>query len=248
MTAALRPSLGLRHFSLATAGGEGSPRHTEANPGDGTIVAGPTSAAPQCLTAAEILARPKYIGGSWFGTRMHWTATEGAALRILADAKADLEKSADALGRSPTSIAHRARDTGLTLPPAWAALIAPKRKLLVRAEPKIALAYPFIIKKRDEHADLLAVNSLVPRWLPGREDVCQEIMLALWEGKITVDQLRANKDNLRGFIRDFTKANYEAGGHSISLHAPRGDGDDRMLIDSLADDPGRLWIEPQESA
>lgn len=174
------------------------------------------------LTVKELLARPRY-GGSWCGTRSHWTDTDEAQLRVLCEAGADVEKSADALGRSPTSIAHRARDTGLLVPTAWSKLITPKRvaKLTV---PRFALSYPFIIRKRDEHADLLAVNSLVPHGLPGREDVCQEIMLALWEGKITLDQLKANRSNVRSFVRAFTVENYEGGGYAMSLDQPMADG------------------------
>jgi hypothetical protein len=95
------------------------------------------------------------------------------------------------------------------------------------------LSYPYIAVKRDEHADLLAVNALVPAWMPGREDVCQEIMLALWEKQITLEQLKANRVDLRSFVRSFTKANYEAGGFAISLDQPMYDG--RSWHDVLAD-------------
>lgn len=175
------------------------------------------------ITAAEILARPK-AGGFWCWTGTHWSDHEITALRVLCEAGADVEKSADALGRSPTSIAHRAKDTGLPIPSAWAGLIRTRKapRPLIVATP--ALAYPFIVRRRDEHADLMAVNGLVPRGLPGREDVCQEIMLALWEGKITLDQLKANRSNVRAFVRTFTTENYEGGGYAMSLDQPMHDG------------------------
>lgn len=97
---------------------------------------------------------------------------------------------------------------------------------------KPQLAYPFIIRRRDEHADLLAVNSIVPRQLPGREDVCQEIMLALWEQKITLDDLLANRARVREFVAAFKRQNMESGGYAISLDVPMHDG--RSWHDVLA--------------
>ena len=107
-----------------------------------------------------------------------------------------------------------------------------------RAVPKprairVQLAYPFIAKPRDEHAELLAVNSIVPQGIPGREDICQEIMLALWEKRISIDQLRANKSDVRAFVNNFTRANYESGGHAISLDQPMKSG--QSWHDVLAD-------------
>lgn len=97
-------------------------------------------------------------------------------------------------------------------------------KLLPRIrEPRVVMSYPFVGKPRDEHAELLAVNKLVPQ-MPGREDICQEIMLALWEKKISLDDLKANRADIRGFVRRFTKDNYEVGGYAISLDAPMHTG------------------------
>lgn len=107
------------------------------------------------------------------------------------------------------------------------------RKPKIVAAKAPLLAYPYIAVKRDEHADLLAVNSLVPASMPGREDVCQEIMLALWERRITLDQLKANRADLRAFVRSFTRDNYEAGGYAISLDVPMRSG--QSWHDVLAD-------------
>lgn len=98
-----------------------------------------------------------------------------------------------------------------------------KIKVIKIREPKIVLSYPYIIKPRDEHAELLTVNKLVPP-MPGREDICQEIMLALWERKITMDQLRANLADVRSFVRSFKRANYEVGGYAVSLDQPMESG------------------------
>jgi hypothetical protein len=46
-----------------------------------------------------------------------------AALRTLARAGIDITAAAAALGRTPTSVAHRARDTGLRLPQSWRAVL-----------------------------------------------------------------------------------------------------------------------------
>jgi hypothetical protein len=106
-----------------------------------------------------------------------------------------------------------------------------KLRTKVLRERYVPLQYPFVAKPRDEHADLLAVNVLVPH-MPGREDICQEIMLALWEKKITLDQIKANRADLRAFVRGFNKENYEAGGYAISLDDPMHDG--RSWHDVLA--------------
>jgi hypothetical protein len=170
----------------------------------------------------DFLKRPRY-GGAWVATRKRWSQEDDVWLKKLCVGNADLNKSADALGRAPSTLAHRAAGRGLKLPKEWAALIRPKRERIIRAT-QIQLAYPFIIKARGDAADLLEVNSLVPDYLLGREDVCQEIMLALYEGTVTIDELRKNKGHLRAFIRSFKRDNLEEGGYAISLDQPMRDG------------------------
>lgn len=85
-----------------------------------------------------------------------------------------------------------------------------------------SMAYPYIRVKTDENAELLAVNALVPK-MEAREDVCQSIMIALWEKKITLDDIRRNKDSIREFMRAVRRKNYEGSGYAISLDAPRED-------------------------
>lgn len=189
--------------------------------------------------AEALLARPRFFNGGWLNTRLNWTDRDVRELRILCGASVSPEKAADAIGRSPSSIAWRARDAGLVLPAEWSKIIRPERK--AASGLRIQLAYPYIIKKRDGHADLLAVNNIVPHGMPGREDVCQEIMLAMWEGRITVEQLRANAANLRAFIRAFKAANYEASGYATSLDAPVFGTDNLTLIDTISTEHRSVW-------
>lgn len=187
----------------------------------------------ELISTKTILSRPKYgwLGG-WHDTGCWWRREEDVALAALCEARASLEKSADGLGRSPTSIAHRARDGGLKLPIEWRDAIT-KRKPKVARE--ILLQYPYVRCVRGDHADLLAVNSLVPRYLldHARADICQEIMLALWQKQTTLDELRADKSLVRKFTSGFYSTNFESGGHALSLDAPMHDG--RSWYDVLPD-------------
>lgn len=92
------------------------------------------------------------------------------------------------------------------------------------------LVYPFIRTARDEHAELLEVNGMVPRGLLGRADVVQEIMLALFEHRETIETVRAGA--WRGYIRSFYRANHEAAGQAVSIDVPRFAGG-RSLLDTL---------------
>jgi hypothetical protein len=51
----------------------------------------------------------------------------------------------------------------------------------------------------------LAANALVPKGMPEwmRADICQSMMLALFEGTVTIEELQQNKDKVRFFIRKF---------------------------------------------
>jgi hypothetical protein len=164
-----------------------------------------------------------YFGIRAWNNHQFWNDADILRLEQFCESDADLASSAAELKRLPSAAAHKASRLGLKLPREWVALIRPKRKLIVR-EPRTQLAYPFIIKARGDAADLLEVNSMVPAYLPGREDVCQEIMLALFEGAITIDDLRKNKGQIRTFIKAFRRDNWEEGGYAISLDAPMHDG------------------------
>jgi len=188
----------------------------------------------ELINVPTLLSNPRSFTGCHAWTRTWWTRPEVVALKALCEADAPLEKSADSLGRSPTSIAHRARDTGLILPAEWRDAITTYRKK-PRSPKEEPLQYPYIRNVRGEHADLLSVNSIVPRGLPDhmRADICQEIMLALWQGDVTLDELRSEKSLVNQFIRGARKANFEAGGYALSLDQPMHDG--RNWYDVLPD-------------
>lgn len=183
--------------------------------------------------AADLLARrAKYMGGARLDTRCHWDWRAKSELRILAAANADIERVADILGRSPTSIAHRCQTERLSIPSAWAKLIRKPRKTSPRWMP---LAYPYINVRRAENATLLLVNEMVSRALPGREDVCQDIMLAILESGLTPDRATVNS-----FIARFKKQNYESSGFAVSLDSIVPGTSDLRLIDTLSEDDS-IW-------
>ena len=181
-------------------------------------------------TAQELLSKPRF-GGYWWASHSTWTNQERADLGTLAAAGATPMQAADALGRSDKSIAWYARDylSYDQMPLSWRRLITPAR-LIVPAQPRIQLAYPYLPKATNAGgADLvLAVSALVSRAFPDfmRADICQTVLLAILEGKSTLSDLQGSADALRGFVRSYRKANDEP--RSItSMDAPRFDDDDR---------------------
>src|SRR5689334_10701881 len=110
-----------------------------------------------------------------------------AVVQVLALAGVNPTLAADTLSREERSIAYKARDLGIYIPPEWSAFL-PKPKHIPRPrEKRILLNYPFIIQvDKDKDADLMAVNSLVPKSIPDhmRGDICQDILLAVYEGKV----------------------------------------------------------------
>ena len=63
------------------------------------------------------------------------------------------------------------------------------------------------------------LNDLVPRAYPEhmRADIIQEMMLAVIEGKFSIDEIKSNRDKSAWFIKKFWKDNYEVNGHGISF-------------------------------
>lgn len=154
--------------------------------------------------AAAILARgPRLIGNGWHYTNCHWSDVDERNVAVLCAAGVDLEATANSLGRKPTTIAHHCRDRGFSIPPEWAAAITKRKAKIIDA----LMSFPYIKKARPEHADLMRANALVPPSLPEhmRADVCQSIMLALFEGNVTLYDLERNKKKTRWFIRKFYK-------------------------------------------
>lgn len=195
----------------------------------------------EVISVPALLARPRYLGGGYYDQGTQWWRRDEVALAALCEAKASIEKVAASLGRLPTTIAHRASDTGLSLPAEWRALIYKRRPLSPRI-PQVPLQYPYLVEAKGEHADLLSVNALIPRGLPDhvRADVCQEIMLALWEKKIDIAELKKSPLLVRSFIKTFRAANHEMNGYAMSLDAPMQDG--RSWYDVLPESGG-LWRE-----
>ena len=59
----------------------------------------------------------------WWNTNYTWTAEDVAKLKVLAEASADLHRSAAALGHSATALCWKCRDIGIAMPPEWVQLI-----------------------------------------------------------------------------------------------------------------------------
>lgn len=186
--------------------------------------------------ASNILDHKRYGEGFWMDSRTWWKDADVFALEVLCEADSNIEQSADALGRPPKSLAWKARDSGFILPSPWARLIAPKRAIKLRTRDPI-LAYPYITKPRPEHADLLEINSIIPKSIPDnmRADMCQEIMLAILEGRTTLDDLRSRSKNSAYFIRKFYHDNFEQAGQALSFSAVTAEGDqDERSYDEIA--------------
>lgn len=184
---------------------------------------------------ALLLERPRYPDGLRLNTHTPWAYQDEIYLQVLCIAGSDINAASAVLGRSATAVAHRASDAGMSIPKAWRALIASKtpRK---PAEPRwVPMAYPYVSAKRAENAHVLEVNSLVAKYLPGRADICQEILLALWEKRVTMETLRKQGQNLRAFVKQFYKANHELGGYASSLDAPitGRDGDTYTMMATI---------------
>lgn len=188
------------------------------------------------IHATELLAQPARM--RWSHAR--WAYQDEIYLQVLCIAGSDIERAGAALGRTPEAVAWRAADAGMTLPPAWRKLTASKtpRK---PAEPRwVPMAYPYVSAKRAENAQVMEVNRLVAEYLPGRADICQEILLALWEKKVTMDELRKQGKALRSFVRQFYKTNHEMSGYARSLDAPLTRDSEFSLMDTISTEDG-LW-------
>lgn len=196
------------------------------------------------ISAADLLptllARPPMYNGLRLNSRRNWSDMERQEISILCGGVVPIEKAADILGRSPTSIARQSRDLGLRLPEDWRKLLSPKRAAVPQ---RIPLSYPYIIKERPSDADLLRVNSLVPKTFPEhmRADICQSVMLALYEGDISLPELESNKTNMRWFVKRY----YREQSPYQEIHIDLSDrGDDRPYYDIAAS----AWHEAKESA
>lgn len=185
--------------------------------------------------AERILARPMQ---GWYWTKTHWRPDDVFKLEVLCEADAPLEGSADAIGRTPTSIAHHARTLRMPLPKEWATLIAPKRTKKKPSFSAPLMAYPYVSKATEHNAILLEVNNLVPKSMHEsiRADVCQEMMVAILEGRTTIEQLKARGRGAAYFIRRFWKQNHEDAGRAISFSIQDGHSYDEIAASQSARD------------
>jgi hypothetical protein len=213
-------------------------RLDNSRPGPGEGLSTDTASAVRQSSAA--IFPPRYYGSAWASNGTWWTDDDRTALRAVAGAAIDLEMAADHLGRPPSTVAWKAKELGIALPPTWRKVIMPPK--LRRASPA-PLCYPYINTRRAEHDALLRVNSMVPRGLPEwiRADVCQTIMLEVLEGKASVESM--DFAAVAGFIRRVRRENGDY--RLVSLDAPMG-GTDLRRIDTIADDPERLWFHPDD--
>lgn len=169
-------------------------------------------------TAQEILSRPAYSDGWLLNQRLHWGKEDKQKLKILLEANADCEKSSIALGREPKTIAYKARDLGLKLPPEWSAYLPKPKYIAHPRQPKILLNYPFFINvNKDKDAALLAVHNMVPKGIPDhmRGDICQDILLSILEGKVNLETLQRRPDLVKQHIIAWRKNNLERGGYGM---------------------------------
>lgn len=158
---------------------------------------------PIGMTAEQILSRERYMGGLLLNRGLDWMESDLSRLKVLCAASADLDRGEIALGRPKKALAWRARDMGLSLPASWRGLVTPRSKGISTP----LLQFPFIMRSTPKTADLERANALVPRGFNPdmRADICQSVMLALYEGTVTLEELEKNKDRMRYFVAKFYK-------------------------------------------
>lgn len=202
------------------------------------------------VICARILAQKRYPDFSykWHNTNHNWSQADQLKLEILCEADADPDASADALGRKPSALVWRARELNITLPRQWVNLIRPKRPIKLR-EP--VASYPYIVKPRAEHIDLLAINAVIPDSIPDdmRADICQEIMVAILEGRTSINAIKSKSRSAQYFMRKFYRDNYEQGGHAIAFETVGEEFDDRRSYQAVyrnATQPNQIeatWLD-----
>lgn len=167
--------------------------------------------------SGEIVIRPnifktsRFHGGLWLNHRTHWGGSDVMVLHAACDLGVDYEAAANTLGRPPHALAHKALGMRVRIPKSWRPLVYNYQK----KEPRLNLQYPYVVKPDSRHDDLIAVNRLVSQAIPGREDVCQDVMLALWQSRTSLAELRTDPRALKSFIRAFRKASFERGGYGV---------------------------------
>lgn len=169
--------------------------------------------------------RPRFCNDAWYNHNLRWSDEDLMLLAAACDLRISYTAAANTLGRPPTNLVHKAFEQRIRVPSSWKVLLPRKPK----GEQLLNLDYPYIVKPDDRHADLIAVTRMVSKQLPGREDICQDIMLALWESRTSLAELRSDPKAVSSFIRAFRKASFERSGYGVesmdvTLHSDDGDG------------------------
>lgn len=164
------------------------------------------------IVLPENFKYPRYFDNAWISARTHWNDEDSALLTAAIDLGISYTAAANTLGRPPETLVDKARKMGIRVPYAWGLLRCQPYKKVVRP---LNLNYPYIVKPTNDHADLIAVNRMVSQAMPGREDVCQDVMLALWENRTSLEELRADPRALKAFTRSFRKASFERSGFGV---------------------------------
>lgn len=202
-------------------------------------------AASGITTLDPTVFKHSRYGGMWLDTRSHWSGDDVMRLSAACDMGIPTDSAANYFGRAPTNLVHKAIALGIYVPREWRSLIRSYQAT------RLNLEYPYIIQPDKRHDDLIAVNRMVSRAIPGREDVCQDIMLALLENRTSLADLRADPTALRLFINSFRRASFERSGYGVesmdvTLHSDDGDGkskhEDLNYQNALAD-PDDEYLE-----
>lgn len=109
----------------------------------------------------------------------------------------------------------------------------------MRRKATARISRPPDTRPRPEHALLIAVGNLLPASLPDRNDIRQDIIVAILEGTTSLAELQSDRSAVRKFCRGHVKGNFEAGGYAVSLSQPRHDG--RSWHDLIADTSENQW-------
>lgn len=199
-------------------------------------------------TVEDVLAKPAFVeyapGRRYrFNQRLNWSDADKMRLQVLAKAGISPTIAADTLGREEKTIAYKARDLGIYLPPEWSAYL-PKPKYSTRPRERLVLLnYPFAIKATAENEEVLAVNKLVPKtWSDEmRADVCQELLLHIFQGKLNIETLKGPRgaELVRQYGRQWRNENIERGGRGL-LRIPDLD-DDRSYDEIASSIAARDW-------
>lgn len=186
------------------------------------------------LRASDILQlSARYRGGLLWDQRRNWPAEDIAALIALCERGTNPDRISPILAREPNAIVWKAHGLGLSLSAAWRSFIYKRRKLTPRAVAEPLLQYPYIVgKAKNDSAFLLAVNAVVPHGLPGdlRNDVCQDMVLAILEGDLSPDDIAAEMPKyLKG-----ARKRYSMPWGTVNIDAPLWD-DGRPLAEVISE-------------